>query len=123
MRGTLEESKQSKMLKTHLDRHGLTYGEHFRNNIRFTALALKSAFYTLGHAFTPKISGLRASELHNQLWQEGREASIDDLKHRLNNGLYANKEEALVDYQNYAALYDEEPVMKKFKYHIYSHYS
>jgi len=110
------------MLKNHLNRHGLNYAQHFGNNMRFTLLAVKSAFYTFGHAFSPRISGVRASELHNQLWQEGREASIDDLKHRLSNGLYANREEALADYQEYAALYNEEPVMANFREVINSYY-
>lgn len=107
----------------HLERHGLSYGEHFRNNWSFTILALKSAFYTLGHALTPRISGQRASELHNELWREGRKASLQDLNHRLNNGFYANKSEALEDYENYAVLYDEEPLMTRFKNQIELHYS
>ena len=111
------------MLKTHLNRHGLSYTEHFRNNLHYTILALKSAFYTFGHGITPLISGQRASELHNQLWQEGRIASIEDLQHRLHNGFYANQEEALADYQNYSKLYDEAPVMTQYIHQINAHYA
>ena len=86
-------------------------------------MALKSAFYTFGHGISPKISGFRASELHNQIWVEGREASIQDLKHRLENGLYASKTEALADHKAYAALYNEEPVMTNFADHRENHYA
>ncbi len=111
------------MLKEHLDRHGLSYREHFGNNWSLTVKALKSAFYTFGHGLTPKISGMRASELHNEIWVEGRKASLQDLNHRLENGLYANKQDALNDYQAYAAVYNEEPLMIEFANYIESHYS
>lgn len=111
------------MMKEHLNRHGLSFGEHFRNNWSLTIMALKSAFYTFGHGLTPKISGLRASELHNEIWVEGRKASLNDLKHRLDYGLYASKKDALAEYRAYSALYDEEPLMTKFAEQIEDHYS
>ncbi len=66
------------MMKEHLHRHGLSFREHFRNNWSLTIMALKSAFYTFGHGLTPRVSGLRASELHNEIWVEGRKASLQD---------------------------------------------
>ena len=111
------------MMKQHLDRHGLTYGQHFKNNWALTIMALKSAFYTFGHGLTPRISGMRASQLHNEIWMEGRKASISDLSHRLNNGLYADKSEALAEHRAYAALYNEEPLMTQFAEQIKNHYS
>ncbi len=110
-------------MKEHLHRHGLSFGQHFRNNWSLTIKALKSAFYTFGHGITPRISGLRASELHNEIWVEGREASLSDLRHRLDNGLYADKSEAMAEYRAYAALYNEEPLMTDFAGHIENHYS
>ena len=110
------------MIKQHLERHGLTYGAHFKNNWSLTVKALKSALYTFGHAITPRISGIRASQLHNEIWVEGREASLEDLKHRLNNGLYVNKADALEDYYAYLALYNEEPLMTQFILQIEEHY-
>jgi len=109
------------MMKNHLLRHGLSFGEHFRNNWSLTIKALKSALYIFGHGITPRISGLRASELHNEIWVEGRKASVCDLTHRLKNGLYADKEEALADHRAYAALYDEEPLMTAFVEQIEKH--
>ena len=85
-------------------------------------MALKSAYYTFGHGLTPRISGLRASELHNQIWVEGRKASLQDLKYRLDNELYDNKAQALAEYQAYAALYNEEPLMTQFVEQIERHY-
>ena len=111
------------MMKEHLHRHGLTFGGHFRNNWLLTIMALKSAFYTLGHSFNPRISGMRASELHNEMWVEGRKASMNDLRHRLENGLYTSKEEAVAEYRSYAALYNEEPLMTNFVKKIEEHYS
>lgn len=111
------------MMKEHLFRHGLSFDEHFANNWSLTLKALKSAFYTFGHALTPRVSGMRASQLHNEIWTEGRKASLQDLRHRLENGLYANKSEALKDYRAYSALYDEEPLMTKFIEEIEEHYS
>ncbi len=111
------------MMKEHLNRHGLSFREHFGNNWSLTVMALKSAFYTFGHGLTPKISGMRASELHNEIWVEGRKSSLHDLNHRLKNGLYANKQAALNDYQAYAAVYNEEPLMTEFAKHIEKHYS
>lgn len=110
------------MMKDHLRRHGLTFGEHFKNNWSLTTMALKSAVYTFGHALTPKISGVRASELHNEIWTEGRRASLNDLKYRLENGFYASKSEAIEDYQAYVMLYDEEPLMTKYADKIEQHY-
>ena len=111
------------MMREHLFRHGLGFGEHFRNNWSLTVMALKAAFYTFGHGLTPRISGMRASELHNEIWVEGRKASLNDLSHRLENGLYASKKDALEDYRAYAALYNEEPLMTEFARHIESHYA
>ena len=82
------------MMREHLFRHGLSFGDHFRNNWSLTVMALKAAFYTFGHGLTPRISGMRASELHNEIWIEGRKASLNDLNHRLANGLYASKKDA-----------------------------
>jgi hypothetical protein len=110
------------MLKNHLHRHGLSFSEHFKNNWSLTLLALKSAYYTFGHGLTPRVSGLRASELHNQIWVEGRKASLKDLKHRLDNDLYDNKAQAQAEYKAYAALYNEEPLMTKFGQQIEDHY-
>jgi len=111
------------MMNEHLRRHGLSFGEHFSNNWSLTIMAFKSAFYTLGHGLTPRISGMRASELHNEMWIEGRKASLKDLNHRLNNGLYENKGQALDEYHSYAALYNEEPLMTDFLEQIEKHYS
>ena len=110
------------MYKEHLNRHGLTFSEHFSNNWSLTIKALKSAFYTFGHGLTPRISGMRASELHNEIWVEGRDASLQDLHHRLKNGFYSSKQDALNDYQAYAAVYNEEPLMTEFAKQIESHY-
>jgi hypothetical protein len=110
-------------MKEHLFRHGLGFREHFNNNWSLTVMALKSAFYTFGHGLTPRISGMRASQLHNEIWVEGRKASLNDLRHRVENGLYANKAEALAEYRSYAALYNEDPLMTNFVEHIENHYS
>jgi len=110
------------MMKEHLNRHGLSFREHFGNNWLLTVMALKSAFYTFGHGLTPRISGMRASELHNEIWVEGRKASLNDLKHRLKNGFYLNKEDALEDYRSYAAVYNEEPLMTEFAMRIDSYF-
>ena len=111
------------MMKEHLYRHGLSFGEHFKNNWSLTLMALKSAFYTFGHGLTPKISGMRASELHNDIWVEGRKASLNDLKHRLENGLYENKEQALEEHRLYSTLYNEKPLMTDFAEIIEKHYA
>lgn len=111
------------MMKQHLERHGLSFREHFGNNWSLTVMALKSAFYTFGHGLTPRISGMRASELHNEIWVEGRKASLNDLSHRLKNGLYANRKEALDDYKAYAAVYNEDPLLTEFAQQIEAHYS
>ena len=101
-------------VRIHLRRHGQGYGRHFRNNWQLTRIAIKSAFYTFGHGVLPLISGRRAAELHNELWDRGRALSIEDLKHRLHGGFYAGKAEALEDYREYAALYTEVPVIEPF---------
>lgn len=103
-------------------RHGQTYSQHFKNNWYFTKLALKAAFYTFGHGIHPQISGMRASELHGELWEKGRKLSIEDMSHRLSADLYANKEEALEEYQEYASLYNEEPIFKSFILTINDHF-
>ena len=110
-------------MKEHLYRHGLTFYEHFSNNWSLTVMALKAAFYTFGHAITPGISGMRASELHNEIWVEGRKASLNDLRHRLDNRLYTNKAAALEEYHAYAALYNEEPLMTRCSEQIENHYA
>jgi hypothetical protein len=110
------------MIKEHMHRHGQTYFQHFKNNWYFTKQALKAAFYTFGHGLHPGISGMRASELHNELWMEGRKLSIEDISHRLSAGLYANKEEAIKEYREYASVYNEEPVFKSFIQVIDAHF-
>ena len=99
---------------THLQSHGQSYFKHFLNNWKFTKLAFMSAFFTLGHGLTPRISGQRATELHNQLWDEGRTLSLEDLNHRLNSNYYRDKQEAIADYENYCNLYNEKPRIKPF---------
>jgi len=101
-------------MREHLKGHGLTYFQHLTVNWCYCWLALKAAFYTFGHGITPAISGRRGSELIDQLWSLGRQQSIEDLVHRLNSGYYSNREMAVVDYQSYAELYNEEPVMRLF---------
>ena len=110
------------MLKEHLLRHGLSFREHFANNWLLTKLALKAAFFTLGHAITPMISGMRASQLHNEIWMEGRRASLQDLRYRLANNLYQSRDEALAEYQSYSACFNEEPLMTEFLHVIEAHY-
>lgn len=110
------------MMKQHLARHGLSFQEHFKNNWTLTIMAIKSAFYTFGHGISPRISGLRASELHNQIWEEGRKASLNDLRYRLENNLYRDVKEAREEYKVYAALYNEEPLMTAFEAQIEDHF-
>jgi len=110
------------MLKEHLESHGQTFRQHFKNNWYFTRLALKAAFFTFGHGVTPLISGRRASELHNELWDEGRKLSIEDITHRLNAGLYSNRAEAMQDYYDHAKLYNEAPLLGPFVEFIDQHY-
>ena len=98
------------MVAEHLHRHGQSYFRHLSNNLHFTWLALKAAVYTLGHGIHPKISGLKASQIHSQLWEEGRKLSMEDIQYRLQNNLYSTKDEALKEFQEYAQLYDERPV-------------
>lgn len=95
------------MMKQHLRMHGQTRWVHFRNNWQFTVMALKAAGYTFGHGLTPRISGRRAAELHNELWDLGRVLSIEDITHRLDVGLYATRSDALADFEALAAVYDE----------------
>ena len=101
-------------IRDHLNGHGQGYFQHFQNNWNLTKLALKSAFYTFGHGLTPRISGRRATELHNELWNEGRKSSLEDLIYRLNSNYYPNKQEATRDYEDYCALYNEIPLLKPF---------
>ena len=105
-------------MRAHLQGHGMTYFQHLTVNCHYCWLALKAAFYTLGHGVTPVISGRRGSELIDQLWALGRQQSIEDLEHRLNSGFYSSREMANADYQSYAALYNEEPVMRMFEERI-----
>ena len=105
-----------------MNRHGQTYFQHFSNNWHFTVLAFKAAFYTFGHGLHPKISGMRASELHNELWMEGRKLSIEDISHRLSSHLYTSKAEAMKEYTEYASVYNEEPVFTHFKQVVEAHF-
>lgn len=66
---------------------------------------------------------MRAPELHNEIWVEGRKASLNDLSHRLKNGFYADKKGALDDYKAYAVVYNEDPLMTGFAQQIEAHYS
>ncbi|HKJ50791.1 MAG TPA: hypothetical protein VKB27_04780 [Gammaproteobacteria bacterium] len=102
------------MIRTHLRRHGQSYGRHFINNWLLTRIAIKSAMYTFGHGILPLISGRRASQLHNELWNRGRALSLEDLNHRLYGGYYADKAAALEDYRDYAGLYSETSVIEPF---------
>ena len=111
------------MMKEHLKRHGISFGTHFKNNWSLTIKALKAACYTFGHGLTPRISGMRASELHNEIWTEGREASLNDLRHRLESGLYKDKEEALEEHRIYSSLYSETPLMTEFKGKVEDHFA
>ena len=106
------------MLQDHLYRHGQSYRQHLSNNLRFTWLAIKAALYTLGHGLHPSVSGMRASQLHSELWDEGRKLSMEDIRHRLNNGLYSSRDEALEEFEEYASLYDERPVFSSLKKEI-----
>ncbi len=102
--------------------HGQTWWAHFRNNWRFSVLAVMSAGYTFGHGLTPRISGVRASELHNELWDLGRTLSIEDITHRLDNGLYADRHDALRDFQAHASLYNEVPRLEPFRAVVEAHF-
>ena len=111
------------MIKQHLRMHGQSYRRHLINNLHFSALAIQAAAYTLGHGITPRISGKRASQLHNELWDLGRTLSIDDLTYRLDHDLYANIEVALTDYDDHAVLYYEQPRLIPFRHVIEQHFA
>ncbi len=111
------------MIKKHLASHGQTYWQHFKNNWYFTRLALKAACYTMGHGLTPLVSGQKATELHNELWSEGRKLSLTDLRYRLATNYYVNKNEAVKDYESYCSLYNEQPLLIPFIETINKHYS
>lgn len=102
--------------------HGQTWWVHFRNNLRFSALAVKSAGYTFGHGLSPRISGKRASELHNELWDLGRVLSIEDITHRLDNDLYVDRADALRDFEAHVALYNEVPRLEPFRAQVEAHF-
>ncbi len=110
------------MPNQHLQRHGLSYWTHLANNVLLTKLAIKSAFYTLSHGLLVNGHGQRASELHNEIWTRGRCLSLDDLNYRLANGLYPDKQTALADLKNYAALYNERPLIAPFRNEIDAHF-
>lgn len=76
----------------------------------------------MGHGVFPPISGRKASEIHNQLWNEGRSLSVQDLQHRLANGWYKNQQAALDDFYDYQSLYSEAPVLSPYESEIRSHY-
>jgi hypothetical protein len=109
------------MMKHHLRMHGQTYARHYADNWHFTTLALKAAAFTLGHAITPRISGKRASQLHDELWDLGRTMSIED--HRLNPELYPNRDAALRDFNDHAALYNEQPRLEPFRDVVEQHFT
>lgn len=102
------------MIGTHLRGHGQSWRRHFMNNWLLTRIAIKSAIYTFGHGVLPSISGRRASQLHNELWNRGRALSLEDLQHRLHGGLYADKAAALEDFREHVDLYSEKPVIAPF---------
>lgn len=102
------------MIRDHLHRHGQSYARHFLNNWLLTRIAIKAAIYTFGHGVFPRISGRRATQLHNELWNRGRALSLEDLVHRLHGRFYADKAAALEDYREYTSLYSEEPVIEPF---------
>jgi hypothetical protein len=102
------------MIRGHLHRHGQSYACHFLNNWLLTRIAIKSALYTFGHGVLPLITGRRASQLHDELWNRGRALSLEDLNHRLHGGLYADRAAALEDYRDYAGLYSEKRVIEPF---------
>ena len=95
--------------------HGQSWATHFVNNWRFSVIAIKAAAFTLGHGLSPRVSGERASQLHNELWDQGRVLSIQDMSYRLDNRLYRDHEEAVRDFEEHAALYDEEPRLEPFR--------
>ncbi len=95
--------------------HGQSWTTHFANNCRFSAIALKAAAFTFGHGLSPRVSGKRASQLHNELWDQGRILAIEDMTYRLDNSLYANHEAAVRDFEEHAQLYDERPRLAVFR--------
>lgn len=110
------------MMKQHLRMHGQTWRVHFRNNWKFSVMAVKAAGYTFGHSLTPRVSGGRASEFHNELWDLGRILSIEDITHRLDSGLYADRDDALSDFEAHAELYNEVPRLEPFRGVVEAHF-
>lgn len=103
------------MMKQHLRMHGQSWAAHFANNWRLSVIAVKAAAFTLGHSFSPRVSGKRATELHNELWDYGRTLSIADISYRLDNHMYVSRDEAVRDFEEHAALYNEQPRLKPFR--------
>ena len=110
------------MMKQHLRMHGQTWWHHFRNNWRFSVLAVKAAGYTLGHGIHPRVSGKRASALHNEMRNLGIVLSIEDLIHRLENGLYPSGDHALRDFEAHAELYAEGARLEPFRAVVVAHF-
>ncbi|MDY7103177.1 MAG: hypothetical protein S0880_18500 [Actinomycetota bacterium] len=111
------------MMRYHLRMHGLSWRAHLVDNWRLTGLALWAAVLTFGHGLTPRVSGRRASELHHELWDRGRTASLRDLAHRLDSGLYPGIDAALRDLDEHCGLYDERPRLAPFRTEIERHYA
>lgn len=111
------------MMKQHLRMHGQSWPVHFRNNWKLTVLAVRAAGYTLGHGLTPHVSGKRAAELHNDLWDLSRIMSIEDITYRLDAGLYVGGEEALEDFEAHAVLYNEVPRLQPLRAVVQEHFN